>query len=103
MVADARGLPWQTLKRVATPDRLPVTVIEECMRAHAQDQPERKGSDLNDTHLLCLAPYADVTYVDKRTLENVRRARGKVAALDQLFGEVRKAGGHAEISTAMMR
>ena len=44
-------------------------MIEECMRAHAQDQPERKGSDLNDTHLLCLAPYADVTYVDKRTLE----------------------------------
>jgi len=103
MVADASGLPWQTLKQVATPDRLPVTVIEECMRAHAQDQPERKGSDLNDTHLLCLAPYADVTYVDKRTLENVRRARGKVATLDQLIGEVRKAGGHAEISTALMR
>lgn len=103
MVADASRLPWQTLKRVVTPDRLPVTVIEECMRAHAQDQPERKGSDLNDTHLLCLAPYADVTYVDKRTLENVRRARVKVAALDQLIGEVRKAGGHAEISTALMR
>ena len=78
MVASASGLPWQELKRVATQDRLPVTVVEECMRAHAQDQPERKGSDLNDTHLLCLAPYADVTYVDKRTLESVRRARSKV-------------------------
>jgi hypothetical protein len=103
MVADASELPWQTLKQVATQDRLPVTVIEECMRAHAQDQPERKGSDLNDTHILCVAPYADVTYVDKRTLENVRRARGKVAALDLLIGEVRKAGGHAEISTVLMR
>lgn len=102
MVADASGLPWQELKRVATQDRLPVTVIEECMRAHAQDQPERKGSDLNDTHLLCLAPYADVTYVDKRTLESVRRARGKVAAFDQLIGEVRRAGGHGEISAALM-
>jgi len=101
MVADASGLPWQALKRVATQDRLPVTVIEECMRAYAQDQPERKGSDLNDTHLLCLASYADVTYVDKRTLESVRRARGKVAAFDQLIDEVRKAGGHGEISAAL--
>lgn len=103
MAADASGLPWQTLKRVVTQDRLPVTVIEECMRAHAQDQPERKGSDLNDTHLLCLAPYADITYVDKRTLENVRRARGKVAAFDQLTGEVRRAGGYAEIFAALTR
>lgn len=103
MVADASGLPWQALKRTVTQDRLPVTVIEECMRAHAQDQPERKGSDLNDTHLLCLAPYADVTYVDKRTLESVRRARSKVAAFEQLVGEARRAGGHAEISAALMR
>lgn len=101
MVADASGLPWQALKRVATPDRLPVTVIEDCMRAHAQDQPQRKGSDLNDTHLLCLAPYADVTYVDKRTLESVRRTRRKVTAFDRLVGEVRKAGSHGEISTAL--
>lgn len=103
MVASASGLPWQELKRVATQDRLPVTVIEECMRAHAQDQPERKGSDLNDTHLLCLAPYADVTYVDKRTLESVRRARSKVAAFGRLIGEVHRAGGHTEISAALMR
>nr|WP_312988201.1 hypothetical protein [Comamonas koreensis] len=102
MVADAIGLPWQELKRVATHDRLPVTMTEECMRAHAQDQPERKGSDLNDTHLLCLASYADVTYVDKRTLESVRRARGKVNAFDKLIGEVRKAGGHGEISAALI-
>ena len=102
MAADASGLPWQALKRVATQGRLPVTVVEECMRAHAQDQPQRKGSDLNDTHLLCLAPYADVTYVDKRTLESVRRARGKVAAFDQLIGEVRKAGAHGEIFGALI-
>lgn len=102
MVADASGLPWQALKRVATQGRLPVTVVEECMRAHAQGQPQRKGSDLNDTHLLCLAPYADVTYVDKRTLESVRRARGKVAAFDQLIGEVRKAGAHGEIFGALI-
>ena len=102
IAANASGLPWQVLKRTATQDRLPVTVIEECMRAHAHDQPERKGSDLNDIHLLCLAPYADVTYVDKRTLESVRRARKKVTVFDQLIGEVRKAGNHDEISAALM-
>ncbi|MCG2656330.1 MAG: hypothetical protein L6414_12825, partial [Hydrogenophaga sp.] len=101
IAADGSGLPWQTLKRVVSQDRLPVTVIEECMRAHAQDQPERKGSDLNDTHLLCLAPYANVTYVDKRMLENVRRARRKVSAFDQLIGDVRRAGGYVEIFAAL--
>ena len=102
MVAEACGLPWQVLKRTVTRDRLPVTVIEECMRAYAHDQPERKGSDLNDTHLLCLAPYADLTYVDKRTLESVRRARRKVVIFDHLIGQVRKAGSHSEISAELM-
>jgi hypothetical protein len=71
------------------------------MRAHAHDQPERKGSEVNDTHLLCLAPYADITYVDKRTLENVRRARRKVGAFSQLVGRVEKAGGYAEIAARL--
>lgn len=71
------------------------------MRAYAHDQPERKGSELNDTHLLCLAPYAEVTYVDKRTLESVRRARSKVAIFDKLIGCVTKAAGYAEIAAGL--
>ena len=101
MVAESNGLPWQELKRRVCQNRLPVIVIEESMRAHAQDQPERKGSDLNDTHLLCFAPYADITYVDKRTHESVRRARGKAAVFDQLIGQVRKAGNYREIPAAL--
>lgn len=61
------------------------------MRAYAHDQPERKGSELNDGDLLCLAPYADVTYVDKRTLESVRRAKGKNNLFAELVGQVNKA------------
>ena len=101
IVAQANGLPLQELKRTVTRNRLPVTVIEECMRSHAQDQPERKGSELNDVHLLCLAPYADVTYVDKRTLESVRRAKSKEAVFAKLIGRVDKAGSYGEIFSAL--
>jgi hypothetical protein len=56
MVAEAHALPWRALKRTARRNRLPITVIEDSMRVHGHDQPERKGSDLNDVHLLCWAP-----------------------------------------------
>ncbi|AVQ81106.1 hypothetical protein C4F17_09185 [Variovorax sp. PMC12] len=101
MVADADALPWRALKRTARRNRLPITVIEDGMRVHGHDQPERKGSDLNDVHLLCLAPYADVTYVDKRTLESVRRVRAKVPDCDMLLGEVRRAANYGEIYKAL--
>ncbi|WP_157003186.1 hypothetical protein [Ralstonia sp. A12] len=97
IVAKTSGLPLQELKRTVTQNRLPVTVIQECMRLYAHDQPERKGSELNDVHLLCLAPYADVTYVDKRTLESVRRAKGKNAVFAELVEHVGKAGSYSEI------
>lgn len=101
IVAEANGLPLQELKRTVKQNRLPVTVIQESMRRHAHDQPERKGSELNDVHLLCLAPYADITYVDKRTLESVRRARGKDVIFDKLIGHVDKAGCYDDISTTL--
>lgn len=97
IVAKTSGLPLQELKRTVTQNRLPVTVIQECMRIYAHDQPERKGSELNDVHLLCLAPYADITYVDKRTMESVRRAKAKNAVFAELVGHVGKAGSYSEI------
>lgn len=96
------NVPWSTLSRSVTQRQLPVIVIEEAMRRHAQDQKERKGSELNDTHLLCLAPYADMTYVDKRTLENLRRARSKISLLDQLLGGVARANDHAEVAAKLV-
>ena len=45
----------------------------DAIRQHSREPSRRKGSDLNDMHLLCLASYAAVTYVDKRTMENVMR------------------------------
>ncbi|WP_250452499.1 hypothetical protein [Caballeronia sp. ATUFL_M2_KS44] len=99
MASDADNLPWQQVKAVVTPDRVPSAVIQEAMRLHAHDQPERKGSDVNDLSLLCLAPYATETFVDKRTLESVRRAKQKVPRLGELLGSVRKAADYHVITT----
>jgi len=101
VVSEASGLSFQELKRTVTRNRLPVNVIGECMRAYAHDQPERKGSELNDGNLLCLAPYADVTYVDKRTLESVRRAKRKNNLFAELVGQVNKAGSYHKISAEL--
>ena len=101
LIAEEFQLPWVELKRRVARQQIPVNVIEEAMRRYAQDQPERKGSELNDTHLLCLAPYADMTYVDKRTLENLRRARSKDPVIDCLVGSVARATGHAAVAAML--
>lgn len=103
MAAEAEKLPWQQVKAVVTPNRVPSAFIRESMRLHAHDQPERKGSDVNDFSLLCLAPYATETFVDKRTLESVRRSKQKVPRLAELLGSVRKAADYHAITTACSR
>lgn len=100
MASEAEKLPWQQVKAVVTPNRVPSAFIRESMRLHAHDQPERKGSDVNDFSLLCLAPYATETFVDKRTLESVRRSKRKVPRLGDLLGSVRKAADYHAITTA---
>jgi hypothetical protein len=101
VVADGLHLPWVELKRRVTRQQLPVMVIEEAMRRYSQDQPERKGSELNDTHMLCLAPYADQTFVDKRTLESARRARSKSPMFDRLAIGVGRASNCAELASVL--
>jgi len=101
IVAEGLRLPWAELKCRVMRQQLPVMVIEESMRRHAQDQPERKGSELNDTHLLCLAPYADRTFVDKRTLESARQARNKSPMFDRLTIGVARASDCAELAAVL--
>ncbi len=97
LVAESFALPWAELKQRALRHNLPSVRLEDVMRLHSQDQPERKGSELNDTHLLCLSPYAELTCVDKRTLENLRRARTKCPDLDQFLGTVVRAHTYAAV------
>jgi hypothetical protein len=59
---------------------------------------EHKGSELSDECLACLAAYADITYVDKRTYENVRRARRKWPAFASIIRRVEKAADYREIA-----
>lgn len=101
LVAESFELPWAELKRRALRGNLPSVRLEDAMRLYAQDQPERKGSELNDTHLLCLSPYADLTFVDKRTLESLRRARTKCPDLDQLLGKVVRASTYSSLASML--
>jgi hypothetical protein len=51
---------------------------------------------LIDTHLACLAAYADVTLVDKRTLEGVRRLRQKEPGITKLLGRIERLARYNE-------
>lgn len=78
-------------------DQLPSQIISKALRQHAPDLPERKGSEENDTMLAALSAYADLTLVDKRTLENVRRAQYADPSLKDLMGRVERVVSYAEI------
>jgi hypothetical protein len=72
-------------------DRLPTWVIHRALRRHRAVATQAQGGDLTDGYLLSLAPYFHTTFVDKRTLENVRRIRQHNSAAGELLGDVRKA------------
>ena len=56
------------------------------------------GSELADRYLACLAAYADVTYVDKRTHEASRQARQKSKVFASLVHRIEKAGEYGKIA-----
>ncbi|KQZ22436.1 hypothetical protein ASD50_21255 [Mesorhizobium sp. Root552] len=97
LVAQDMQLPWREVKRRVRMGRIPSELITGGLRRHAQKLPERKGSDLNDTYLACLAAYADATFVDKRTRETFRRARSKDAAFDAVCKRVEVASSYRDI------
>lgn len=103
IVAPGMQLPWREVKRRVRMERIPSELITAGMRRHAQKLPERKGSDLNDTYLACLAAYADVTFVDKRTRETFRRARSKDAAFDAICKRVEVAPSYRNIPKIISR
>lgn len=90
-------LPWDELKATVSARRLPSQIIQSGVDRFRPDGKEWKGSDLNDTHLSCLAAYADVTYVDKRTHEAVRMARDKIPGFIALVHRVEKADHYSKI------
>lgn len=102
VVAEALDLPWAAIKGRVQPDQFPSWVIGQALRRFGHDVPERKGSDINDGYLLALAAYADLTLVDKRALENVRRAKAGSAEFADLIGTVTRAGAYSDMTAAML-
>lgn len=82
-------------------DRLPSGIISNAIRRFHPDTRKWDGSELNDRHLACLAAYADVTYVDKRTHEAFRLARQKSETFTSLVRHVEKAGEYRDIATQL--
>jgi hypothetical protein len=92
------GLPWRELKARVKEDRLPSGVIHNAIARYHPDMPEWDGSELADRYLACLAAYADITYVDKRTHEASRQARQKSMVFASLVHRMEKAGEYSEIA-----
>jgi hypothetical protein len=92
------NLPFEELKKRVEEERLPSGVISNAIVRYHPDTREWDGSELADRYLACLAAYADVTYVDKRTHEASRQARQKSATFASLVRHMEKAGGYNEIA-----
>ncbi len=84
-------LPWQELKRGVSERRIPSGIIDRALKQFRPRSAERKGSDLIDTHLACLTPYCDITFVDKRTHEGLQVARKKMTDLGAVLRRAEKA------------
>jgi hypothetical protein len=98
LASEITRTPFAELKVRVNEGQIPSRVIQSALRRYEQDTPEWKGSDLTDRHLACLAAYAEVTYVDKRTYENITRARRKSPEASKLLRRVEKAGTYAQIA-----
>jgi hypothetical protein len=101
VVADAFGLNCSMLRSRASMRRLPAWMIERGLRTFGQQRMRNAGGDLTDRHLACLAPYADLVFVDKRTAEDVRRARAGDAELAPLLSNVARGGPYRKVIAAL--
>ncbi|WP_028795333.1 hypothetical protein [Thalassobaculum salexigens] len=97
VVAEDTGFSYPALAARVRIDQIPTWVIRNALRQYRHDQPRRMGSEYNDSILACLGAYADVTIVDKRTLENLRRASRRVSVLSKLLRRIEKVARYTDI------
>lgn len=95
---DILDLPWIDLRSKVRMECLPSVIIQTALTKYGQQLIERRGSELADNYLACLAAYVDVCYVDKRTHENFRRAREKSVEFAAIIGRLEKAATRIEIA-----
>ncbi|MCP3395329.1 hypothetical protein NLM27_42100 [Bradyrhizobium sp. CCGB12] len=77
---------------------IPSGVIGGAIARYHPDTKEWDGSELADRHLGCLAAYADVTFVDKRTLEASRQAKQKSKAFASVVRSIERAADYVTIA-----
>jgi hypothetical protein len=90
----ALNISVEELGKTIRPDLVPTWTIEKSIVNFGQLRQEHKGSELNDRHLACLAPYCNLTYVDKQTMEDIRRAHQKSPAFVSIMGKVERVTSH---------
>jgi hypothetical protein len=83
------NMSWESFKKSIQPEQVPSWLIESSLFLHSQEQPEYKGSELNDCWLACLSPYVDLIYVDKRVKNDFERAFRKAPVLCELLNKVK--------------
>jgi hypothetical protein len=83
------NMPWEVFKKSIQPEQIPSWIIESSLFLHSQEQPEYKGSDLNDYWLACLSLYVDLIYVDKRVKNDFERAFKKDSVFCELLNKVK--------------
>ena len=101
LLNEQMGFPWSELKARVTEERLPAGVISGGIASYHPDTRQWDGSELADRHLACLAAYADVTYVDKRTHEASRQARQKSKAFASIVRRIEKSSEYSTIAAQM--
>ncbi|MGL4233272.1 MAG: hypothetical protein ACRCWJ_18035 [Casimicrobium sp.] len=97
LAASYVGLDWNSIRRNLDPSRVPSWRVQRALKRHRQGNTESKGSELTDRMLASYAPYMDFTFVDKRVLENLRRASRKEPDLSYLETKMGRASHYLEM------
>jgi hypothetical protein len=97
IAAEKLMIPWETLCRSVSMERIPSWVVQRAVRRHRALAAEAQGGDLTDNYLLCLGLYADLTVVDKRTKENHRRASQKEPGSMSLLNRIERVSNYEAV------
>jgi hypothetical protein len=103
LLNEQMGFPWAALRERVPEERLPSGVISGAIARYHPDTKEWDGSELADRHLACLAAYADVTFVDKRTLEASRQAKQKSKPFASVIRSIERAADYVTIAEQLGR
>lgn len=99
----AVGFDLSSVQNLSDMDRIPSWLMESGLAVHGQPRPRNSGSDLNDRYLACLAYYANLTYVDGRTYEDLRLLRKQSPAVAALMGRVERRTTYAKAARHLTR